>query len=215
MIGRPLRLPPHVVVLAAAAVLAFVAGAGAARAQVPSDGLPVITEHRETEILALFKPYDLGKEIVPGWRLDDVGIQAMRIQVKLEGPAKAAAGARLELPRRAPSSETTPSFSVHRDPGAPPDGAKALDVLLDAVRKNDNGKFWPLTAPVPRSDDGSNAGRANQPDQAGGDTAPDGAPSMRQRLGRRLILGGTLLVILGILVFSRRNREAREKNESR
>lgn len=203
--------PPRLAPLAAVATVVF-AAAAIARAQVPSDGLPVITEHREAEILALFKPFDLGKEITPGWQLADVGIQATRIEIKLAGPGKAAAGARLELPRRTPSAETTPSFSVIRDPGAPPDGAKALDALVDAVRKNDGGKFWPLAAPVPRVDDGSNAGRVNQPAAGAPGENDPGAPPLRQRLGRRLILGGTLLVILGILVFSRRNRERREND---
>ncbi len=203
MTARPLRIPLAVLVLALG---------GAARAQVPSDGLPVITEHRESEILALFKPYDLGKEIAPGWHLEDIGIDATKIKIKLEGPNKAAAGARLELPRRTPSTETTPSFSVIRDPGAPPDGAKALDALIDAVRKNDNGKFWPATAPIPRFDDGSGAGNATtNPNPAAGTGNNDSAAPAPSRLGRRLILGGTLLVILGILFLGRRNRDSGAK----
>lgn len=190
--------------------LALALAAAPARAQVPSDGLPVITEHRETEILGLFKPHDLGKDVVPGWRLDDIGINATQIKIKLEGPNKATAAARLELPKRTPSPETTPSFTVIREPGASPDGAKALDALIDAVRKNDNGRFWPANAPVPRTDDGSKVGQGNGAGQNGAEGNNPGAAAPPARLGRRLMLAGTLLVILAILVFGRRNRGAQK-----
>jgi len=115
----------------------------------------VIGEGREPEVLALFAPHRLGGEVSAGWRLWNVRIEPTAIEVELRGPGDEAATFELG---RDPGAESTTSFSIRRS-GSTASGAaaKATDVLVEAVKRNDHGGFWttlpsaPSRAPAPPS----------------------------------------------------------------
>lgn len=114
----------------------------------PVWGLLAIEPGREAEVAALFAPYHLGAEVVPGWRFMQLGIHHTYIQAGVEpaaGEAGVVASFRLEHPMRAPpDSEYTASFAVLRqgETDLAPEASAALDRLVQAVRANDDGRFW-------------------------------------------------------------------------
>lgn len=120
----------------------------------PVVGSLAIEPGRESEIAALFAPYQLGAEVTPGWRFMQLGIHPNHIFAGLETAAGAGgpiASFRLDHPMRAPAgTERTPSFAVLRDidGGLPEDAMLAVDRLVSAVRTNDDGRFWRGRPPV-------------------------------------------------------------------
>jgi hypothetical protein len=125
-------------------VLALVLGVAVAHAQ-PT---PVIEANRESEILALFAPHQLAREVTPGWKLWDIAVSPSSIDVECRGPDERRARFRLSHPSAA-SGEPTPSFVVVRDGTSDPAGNPAIDALVSAVKQNDKGGFFRVTA-LPR-----------------------------------------------------------------
>jgi hypothetical protein len=173
----------------AVVALALCAG-GAARA---GESLPVIVAGREPEVLDLLKPYGLGTRFGDGWIVDNIAINGEFVRVLALGPKGEKAAVRFDLPKRSPSPETTPSFAVHRelDPKGPQVDPKVLDPIVEAVRKNDNGKFWPAHGPVPRDD--KTGLKAHQ-------------QSTSWRRLRRPILAVTAAVVAALALFLERRR---------
>lgn len=96
---------------------------------------------REREVLALFAPYELGREVKDGWKLWNVGIARQSIQVELRGPNELKAF--LTLTERVDASEASASFGITRDAGCVSGPARpAADSLVAALGKNDAGGFW-------------------------------------------------------------------------
>ncbi len=205
---------------APALLLAFLLAPAVAPTQAAADeSLPVIAAGREKEVLALIAPYQLGSPLGNGWHLENVNISGEFVRLLALGPKGEAAAVRLELPKRKPSSETTPSFAVHREVQAGKDGAKpdprVLDPLVEAVRKNDNGRFWPEKGPTVPVFDPPRPEKPNPPTGGGGGeppsvqqpgTAPEAAaPSEARGFAglRRLLLAGGLVLILAVLLLGR------------
>ena len=110
----------------------------------------VIEAGREREIVALFAPVALGKELVPGWRLMNIRAQQTYIEVELVG-AERSAFVRLDHPDSAKEArERTPSFAVTRgDNAREGDGAHAATKLIELLKQNDRGTFWRTRASAP------------------------------------------------------------------
>lgn len=106
-----------------------------------ADPVPVIEGGREQEILALFRPHELGREITPGWKLWDVNVSPLAIRVECRGPGDRRAASRLIHPSRG-AGVSTKSFVIQRDSAADPAGFPALDRLSQAVTENDRGNFF-------------------------------------------------------------------------
>lgn len=108
---------------------------------------PVIEAGREQEIVALFAPHKLGGEVIPAWRLMNVRVQPSYIEVEIQGPGRSA-HLRLDHPSGSTKhTDTTPSFAITRGENAGEgDGKRAVDAVIEAIRKNDGGKFWRTTA---------------------------------------------------------------------
>jgi len=113
----------------------------------------VIEAGREKEIVALFAPVPLGKELVPGWRLMNIRAQQTYIEVELVGPGRSAF-VRLDHPDAAKQAkERTPSFAVTRGDNAEQgDGAVAATKLIELLKQNDRGTFWRTRATTPGGD---------------------------------------------------------------
>ena len=121
--------------LASLFVFAFCASAFAAQ--------PVIEAGREADVLRLFAPYGLGSEVAAGWRLSNVAIRQTEIEVGLGQASEQDASFILVHPTRTPSDAIrTPSFAVARDVPDQPDVRAVRDALIQAIRNNDDGKFW-------------------------------------------------------------------------
>jgi hypothetical protein len=118
---------------------------------------PVIEAGREQEILGLFQPHVLGKEVTPGWKLWDVNVSPLAIRVECRGPEQKRAVIRLAHPS-AGQGERTQSFVVERDPSSDPAGIPALQALSRAVANNDRGNFF-RSIGVPRVEVSSNRAR--------------------------------------------------------
>jgi hypothetical protein len=113
-----------------------------------ADPVPVIEGGREQEILALFLPHQLGREVTPGWKLWDVTVSPLAIRAECRGPGERRAAIRLIHPSGG-NGVPTKSFVIQRDPAADPAGFPALDGLTRAVTENDRGNFF-RTLGVPR-----------------------------------------------------------------
>ena len=124
------------------------AGAALADGPPPSDGMPVIAAGREQDIVALLKPWGIGQEVVPGWALENVSIEATRLRCVFAGPGGQSRALILTYPGRAPNApERTRSFALLREaPPGPPPVPDPLDAMAAAVKQNDTTDFWP---PVP------------------------------------------------------------------
>lgn len=163
---RSYRPGPRVrlgLLLAALGVLTVAAPSGAAGA----GPVPVIEPGREGDVLGLFTPYSLGQEIAGGYRLMRVRIEPTYIHVDLEGAGGQRAALSLHHPENAPEgSQRVGSFAVAVGSGALDPGSesgKAIARLLDAVRHNDRGSFFRVTA-EPQPD---GAAEARSPSGAG------------------------------------------------
>ena len=152
---------------------------------------PVIESGREKEVLALFAPYELGGEVVSGWKLMNVRVAPDAIGVELEGPNGKTASFRLVHPDTAvPAAPRTRSFAVIRESAAD----QAIAPLVVAVRRNDAGGFWkdaPAAAPRPS---------VPEPDDAGG--------------GLWFTLLITALGLSAVWVIARRNRGGPTKSKT-
>lgn len=113
-----------------------------------AEPVPVIEGGREQEILALFRPHELGKQVTPGWKLWDVNVSPLAIRVECRGPAERRAAFRLIHPN-AGDGVHTKSFVIQRDSAADPAGVPALELLAKAVGENDHGGFF-RSVGVPR-----------------------------------------------------------------
>lgn len=115
-------------------------GAAASRAEPKR----VIAAGREAEVLALFAPYELGREVDGGYKLWNVRIEADRIEVELSHESQGLA--RLTLRQRAAGGgerEASASFGLERDASAGSGSAKhAADLLFARVTANDRGGFF-------------------------------------------------------------------------
>lgn len=103
-----------------------------------------ITSGREAEILQLLEPFGDMKEIVGGWRVVNVQIPETHIRYALAGPDDETATLLLKHASDSDSDETTLNFRLERQ-GAPTARA-ALDLLADAIRQNDQSRFWPTVS---------------------------------------------------------------------
>lgn len=119
-----------------------------------ADPVPVIEGGREQEILALFLPHELGKEVTPGWKLWDVTVSPLAIRAECRGPGDRRAAIRLIHPTSGEGAHTK-SFVIQRDSAADPAGLAALDGLTRAVSENDRGNFF-RSVGVPRIEVSSN-----------------------------------------------------------
>ncbi len=127
-------------------------------AQLPNDGMPVIAGGRENEILGLLQPYNQQPPL-PGWSISNISIDGHVIRYDLQGPSGKQGTIVLGHPgRMAEEKERTASFAVHRDGANDAETSKAIDILVDAVRKNDKGNFWPPAPPPVRAGSDSGGG---------------------------------------------------------
>ena len=185
----------------------------APRAEADDSGaaLPVVAGGREADMLALASPFVLGSDLAAGWHLENITASQTAIRYLALGPGGAKAAVRLEHPKRAPSSEITPSFAVHREVekgnqgGAAPD-PKVLDPLVDAIRKNDKGTFWPIKGPSDRQGDGRGGGGTGDSHRESHSTEPDAPATLGAFPTRRVILVAGLLVVLAMLLVGRRKK---------
>lgn len=105
-----------------------------------ADPVPVIEGGREREILALFRPHELGREVVPGWKLWDVNVSPLAIRVECRGPGDRRVALRLIHPSSGEGVHSK-SFVVQRE-NADPQGMAALQALEARVVENDRGNFF-------------------------------------------------------------------------
>lgn len=112
--------------------------------------VPTIEPGRETDVLALLAPYRPGAEITAGWKVWDVAIQPNHIEVGLRDPADRTLSFSLVHPTQAESNaRLSPSFAVKwKQPIDGPQERAARDALLEAIRRNDDGKFWRVWRPI-------------------------------------------------------------------
>lgn len=119
------------------AALAAVAPVGA-RAQ------PLIGPGQEQRVLALFAPYELGGEVRDGFALWNVAIEHDCITVTLRARNGRETTLTLRHPDDAPDGASrTASFAAIEDGSTDADARAARRALLEAVRRNDDGSFWP------------------------------------------------------------------------
>ena len=111
---------------------------------------------REKDILALFAPFTLGKEVAAGFALWNVSIEQQRIVVGLREPKGREARITLVHPdddAARPEAPRSSSFVAAREPTGDPEVEKAVAALLGALAQNDLGGLWiePRPRAVPRS----------------------------------------------------------------
>ncbi|MDI1449364.1 hypothetical protein [Polyangium sp. 6x1] len=107
---------------------------------------------REKDVLALFAPFTLGKEIDAGFALWNVSIEQQRIVVGLREPKGREARLSLVHPEDTAARAEAPrssSFVALRDPTGDPAAEKAVTTLLEALARNDHGGLW--IEPTPSS----------------------------------------------------------------
>ena len=156
-----------------------------------ADARPVIPPEREDEVQALLRPHRLGHDVVTGWRLESIAIELATIRVRIVGPAGDVAEVTLDHHDYAPpGSRRSESFGV-AVVARPVGSEAAVEAVVEAVERNDDGRFWPVHGAV----------------------AIDGEPEARFAVGwRGWITDGllTFAVLLGIaaLLLVRALREA-------
>lgn len=107
---------------------------------------------REKDVLALFAPYTLGKEVAAGFALWNVSIEQQRILVGLREPGGREARITLVHPEddaARPDAPRSSSFVAVHGPAGDPAAEKAVATLLEALARNDQGGLW--IAPRPRA----------------------------------------------------------------
>ncbi|MDI3284135.1 hypothetical protein [Polyangium sp. 15x6] len=100
---------------------------------------------REKDVLALFAPFTLGKEIAAGFALWNVSIEQQRIVVGLREPKGREARVTLVHPEdeaARPEAPRSSSFVAVRDSTEDPAAEKAVATLLEALARNDRGGLW-------------------------------------------------------------------------
>lgn len=105
----------------------------------------VIEPGREREVVGLFSPYKMGGEVTKGWRLSNIWIGPTNIRVRIKGSKGKRAQFRLVHPERPlESAFRTKSFKVilSIDTLTETGGSRAVQLLIQALKKNDKGKFW-------------------------------------------------------------------------
>lgn len=121
--------------------------------------VPVIEEHREADVVRLFRAHPPGSYPTPGWRLMELTIRPRSIDVRVDGPAGRAARMTLRhLDDVARPAERSASFAVVRHCGGDAEGERALDVLIADLVRSDRGRFWRTRSVV--LNDGTESGRA-------------------------------------------------------
>jgi len=135
---------------------------------------PVIEEGRESDVLELLEPLELGADAAPGWKIWNVAIEPTRIVVGLKGPDEARAEVVFTHPDGEDGAERTPSFAATRSAPPSPAAGDAQARVIEAVRKNDDGKFWRAVRPLP-------SGKGYTPGVV--------------RLGRSLLFDGVLMLV--------------------
>lgn len=130
--------------IAGIALIAATVGASSARAD-----LPTIEKGREADVIGLLAPYSLGGEVAGGWSLWDISIEQTQIEIGLRSSNQQATSLVLVHPTQASAKAMrTPSFALARDVQDLPSAQGARDALLQAIRNNDDGKFWRVTRPL-------------------------------------------------------------------
>jgi hypothetical protein len=157
--------------------------------------LPTIEAGRENEVLALFKPFGLGSEVLAGWKLENVSIQPQYIQCQLENKAEKRKVLLFITHEESTKNRElkSKSFVFYGKPSLLAENAKsdagtqASLRLVEAIRTNDPGGFWHVRLPPPSSQFYADNSKTIGFFRA---WATDG-----------ILLFGLLLVILGTLVW--------------
>jgi hypothetical protein len=103
---------------------------------------PVIPPNREAEVQALFHPHRLGDAVAPGWTLRSIEIDLATIRVWLAGPEEQLGELTLDHPDYAPPGSRPGKSFARAVIQQPPGSAPAFAVLLTALERNDDGRFW-------------------------------------------------------------------------
>ncbi|MDC3962283.1 hypothetical protein [Polyangium jinanense] len=107
---------------------------------------------REKDVLALFAPFMLGKEVAAGFALWNVSIEPQRIVVGLREPKGREVRVTLVHPEDEATRPTSPrssSFVAVQDPTEDPAAEKAVATLIEALARNDRGGLW-IEPPRPK-----------------------------------------------------------------
>jgi len=109
---------------------------------------PIIVAGREAEIVALVRPhFGDGKQIAPGYAIGNVNVEPHSIRYRVDGPAGAKGALLLEHSSVAhEGAERTKSFTITLEGTNDPGMGAALRTLVEAIRANDEGTFWPTAA---------------------------------------------------------------------
>lgn len=105
----------------------------------------IVEAGRERDVLALVAPHAIGAEVAGGWRLSDVEVNPESLRFVLRAPSGARAALVLQHPARAGDEAVvaeTRSFRAQLVGAGAPGATAALQTLLGAVRRNDDGGFW-------------------------------------------------------------------------
>ena len=110
-------------------------------------GSHVLRAGRDKDVLALFAPYGLGSNVVGGWKLWSVSIEAKQIVIGLHESSGREERFSLVHPDDAPHVLLrSHSFALIRTASTDPSVERAVGMLFEAVSKRDAGGFW--EAPV-------------------------------------------------------------------
>ncbi len=114
---------------------------------------PVIVPGREDEVLALLQPYALGDALAPDWALHSVSIDVGTITVWIVGPDERYARLTLDHREHGPPSARMLTGFAMQVVEQPPGSEAAMERLVAAIERNDDGSFWgldPFYAKEPR-----------------------------------------------------------------
>lgn len=199
--------PPRRFLGALALLASAAAGVRAAQAgdEIPWDErVAEVWAGRDRQVLARLAPYAVGQEIAGGFRLTRTGIGREHFEVLVEGPGGRRGYLLLARLDSAPEgAERLPSFAAWINPGSAeagaPDPGLALAALLEALRRNDDGRFWeaPPDPPGPeasgaRREDGGREDRGGG--EGRGDRKGDGSGVVAIVVAALAIGGAALLV---------------------
>ncbi|MRG91397.1 hypothetical protein [Polyangium spumosum] len=107
---------------------------------------------REKDVLALFAPFTLGKEVAAGFSLWNVSIEPQRILVGLREPKGREVKFSLVHPEddaARPDAPRSSSFVVLQERSGDPAAEKAITTLAEALARNDHGGLW-IEPPRPK-----------------------------------------------------------------
>ncbi len=126
----------HALLLAAVLWLGVVATALAMVAR------PVIPPGREADVLRLVEPHALGEDLAPGWMLHSVKIDQATISFWIAGPEGAFARVTLDHPDSGPDDARETAGFALAVAARPPGSEAAVDTVIAAIERNDDGTFW-------------------------------------------------------------------------